>query len=473
MSATIPPPPTSNPLRRIATDLRTERRSGRAGRRLPPGPTNFSVSRTRAFARDPLQPLLDCYAQYGPTFTVRILHQASVFMLGPAANHYITLSHPEKFHYREGSMGDLMPLLGDGLLTLDGPPWRRHRRIVLPAFHHERLAGMADTMAAESEQALTGWREGERLDFYAWARRLSLRVAMRALFGLDPDASSRGVDIAAEFERALSFYGRDYFIQALRGPGTPWARMQAARRRLDRVLLGEIARRRGSDEGGGDILSMLLQARDEDDSALSDGQVRDEMMTLLFAGHDTTTSTVSFMFYELARHPDVAARLVEEQDRVLAGRAPTAAELMDALPQLDMVVDEVLRLYPPAWIGPRRAVEEFEFEGHTVPARTMVNYCSWASHRLPDVFADPEAFVPERFSPENRAQLPKGAYVPFGGGSRTCVGMRFGQLEVKVIATAVLQRHRLGLEPGYDLSIRQMPTLSPRHGLPVIVRPRA
>ncbi len=159
---------------------------------------------------------------------------------------------------------------------------------------------------------------------------------------------------------------------------------------------------------------------------------------------------------------------------MLAGAPPAAAQLLggEALPELEMVLDETLRLYPPAWVGPRRAVETFEFGGHQVPAGAYVNYSSWASHRLPDVWPAPEAFVPERFAPEAKARLPKGAYVPFGGGSRTCIGMRFGQLEIKTIVTLLLQRHRLELVPGRTMTVRQMPTLSPREPLMMTVSER-
>ena len=188
-------------------------------------------------------------------------------------------------------------------------------------------------------------------------------------------------------------------------------------------------------------------------------------MTLMFAGHDTSTSTLTFMLHELARHPEVLARLCEEQDRVLGGATPTVEQLEREMPYLDMVLDEVLRLYPPAWIGPRRAVREFEFGGYTVPRGAYVNYCSWASHRIPEVFPEPEAFIPERFTRERKAALPRGAYVPFGGGSRICIGKRFGQTEVKLVATMLLQRLRLDALPGRTMTVRQMPTLSPRGGL--------
>ncbi len=145
----------------------------------------------------------------------------------------------------------------------------------------------------------------------------------------------------------------------------------------------------------------------------------------------------------------------------------------DGLPYLEQVLDETLRLYPPAWIGPRRSVAPFELSGHTVPGGAFVNYCSWACHRLPDVFPEPDAFRPERFAPEASAALPRGAYIPFGGGSRTCIGMRFGQLEIRTIATLILSRFSLSLPPDFRLTIRQMPTISPREGLPVVVAPRA
>ncbi len=223
--------------------------------------------------------------------------------------------------------------------------------------------------------------------------------------------------------------------------------MQQAARELDTLIYAEIAERRASGRarrGHPQPAARRLTTRTATSSATL--QIRDEVMTLLFAGHDTTTSTVSFMFYELARHPHIAERLLAEQDALLdaTARAPSAAQLTSGeLTELEMVLDETLRKYPPAWVGPRRAVESFEFDGHTIPARAFVNYSSWASHHLPDVFDRPEEFRPERFTPEARAALPKGAYVPFGGGSRTCIGMRFGQLEVRTIATLLLSRFTL------------------------------
>src|SRR3954469_834120 len=474
MSAALPPPMPTNPLRRVAKDLRRERE---ATVPFPPGELRPSFARTRRAVMKPLPEMLRCYRAYGPVFTIRVLHAPVTMMLGPEANHYMLVSNAKNFVWREGSMGDLIPLIGDGLLTIDGLAHKTARRVLLPAFHHEQVAASVDTMVEEIDRDLTAWGRGEtRVDIYDWSRHLALRIAMRALLGLDPDASAGGHDPAVEWEAALGYYGRDLFVQSLRGPLTPWSRMIEGHRRLTALVTREIAARPAGDDAAasrGGIVSMLMEARDDDGEPLSDEAIRDHVLTLLFAGHDTTTATITFMLYELARNPHELGPLRDELDSVLNGRLPTAEDLARNLPRLEMAVDETLRMYPPAWIGPRRSIEPFEFDGKRVPGGVHVNYCSWASHRIPEVFPDPDAFVPGRFAPEEKAKLPKGAYVPFGGGSRTCIGMRFGQMEVKAIAAMLLQRFDFGLQRGSRLRIRQTPTLGPRDGLPVAVRPRA
>jgi cytochrome P450 len=473
--ALVGPPPMLNtsPLKILARDLRDEQRRSVP---FPPGETRVSMARTKRFAEDPLPLLLESYERYGPIFTLRIFHGNAVFMLGPEANHYITVSHANNFTWRAGHFRDLIGLMGDGLLTIDGEFHRRSRLIMLPAFHRERIAASIGVMEEEVERALRDFTPGRQLDLYNWTRRLAMRIALRALFGLDPDGErARSVDAANLFEEALSFFSSAFSARVLRGPLTPWWRLQRAARKLDTMIYAEIAQRRASGERGEDILSLLLDAEDEDGGTLSDLQIRDEVMTLLFAGHDTTTSTVTFMFYELARNPEVARRLVAEQDAKLPGdgRLDVAQLMGGEFSELEMTLDETLRKYPPAWIGPRRSVNAFEFGGHTVPELAYVEYSSWASHHLPDVWPNPDEFRPERFTPEAKAALPKGAYVPFGGGSRTCIGMRFGQLEVRTIATQILRRCTLELPQDFKLTTRQMPTISPKEGLPVIVGERA
>jgi cytochrome P450 len=466
-----PPQMSPNPVRRVVSDLVVEfRERGK----FPPGPNDFSFARTHQIAHDPLPLLLDGYEKYGPIFSMRLLHSRVVFMLGPEANHFVTVGHPENFHWRESSFGDLIPLLGDGLLTVDEDYHDRARAIMLPAFHRRQLDAAVSAMAVEAGAAIAPLVPGRTFDLYDWMRNLAMRIAMRALLGLDPDGAGRGAAAAEHFERALGFYGIDFQWRLVRGPGSPWRRLVASRKVLDEIVFGEInATRANPDPERMDILSLLIGARGEGGEAFTDREIRDQVMTLMFAGHDTSTSTLTFMMHELARHPDVVARLCEEQDRVLGAATPTVEQLEREMPYLDMVLDEVLRLYPPAWIGPRRAVREFEFGGYTVPRDAYVNYCSWASHRIPEYFPDPEAFVPERFARERKAALPRGAYVPFGGGQRVCIGKRFGQMEVKLVATMLLQRLRFDALPGRTMTIRQMPTLSPRGGLRMRVLPRS
>jgi cytochrome P450 len=444
-----PPAPTStNPFRRMAGDYKIERSITVP---FPPGDTRFSMARTMAFTRDPLTLLLDAYDRYGPVFTQRVFHQNIVFVLGPEANHHLLVSNASNYEWRTGHYGDLMPLLGDGMLAIDGAFHRLSRKAMLPMFHRERIAQAMDLMNEEVDDALGTWHDGLQIDLYHWTRELALRIAMRALFGLDPDRTRNQIDAAQEFENALAFWSKDYVLQVLRGPGSPWNRMRTAAKRLDTVIYAEINRRRAAGDLGDDLLGLLLATTQDEDGKLllTDRNIRDEVMTLLFAGHDTTTSTVAFLFYELSRNP----HLVDAPDF-----------------ELSTALDETLRLYPPAWIGPRRAIEQATIAGVTIPARVPVEYSSWVSHHLPDVWDDPFAFKPERFAAPNRDKIPKGAYVPFGGGSRTCIGMRFGQAEIHVIASKILSRFRLEVQPGYQLHVRQMPTIGPRDGLPVTVR---
>ena len=368
-------------------------------------------------------------------------------MLGPEANHFMLVSHADRFRWRDGGFGDLIPLLGDGMLTIDGDFHRQSRRTMLPAFHHERVRAARGVMDEEIERALAPWHDGLELDLYAWARELALRVAMRALFGFDPDARRGGLQPGARVRARARLLRPRVLAAGAARPGHAVAALTDARRRLDGLIYAEIAQRRRTGERGDDVLSLLL------DADFTDRHVRDHVMTLLFAGHDTTTSTIAFFFYELARHPEIAAAISAGDEALL-----------------DQALEETLRLYPPPGSARAAPTRPFEFGGHHIAAGAPVNYSSCASHRLPDVWEAPHEFRPERFSPEQRGRIPKGAYVPFGGGSRICLGMRFGQLEIKAIAAAVTERFRVELPDGFRLRIRQTPTLGPADGLPVRVR---
>jgi cytochrome P450 len=451
-------------------DLRSERS---AEIPYPPGETGFSLARAQRFVEDPLALLLGSYERFGPVFTLRLFHLNIVFMLGPQANHYITVANASNFSLRDGLYRDFIDLVGDGLLTSDGAYHRRARSIMLPAFHRERIAASAEIMLQETERAVEQFRPGASVEFEGWLHELVLRIALRTVLGLDRESErARGIDAVTPFEQALAYYSSELYLRLLRGPGTPWRQRKLACRKLDLLIYGEISRRRATGNSGEDVLGVLIDARDRDGDPLTDRQIRDEAVGVLVAGRDTTSTALLFAIYELARDPAIAARLVAEQG-ALAGGEPTTAQLMGGeLPQLEMVVEETLRKYPPSWVGPRRSLESFEFDGKAVPGGALVSYSAWATQHLPEVFPDPYEFLPERFAPDAKAALPKGAYMPFGGGSRSCIGMRFAQLMIRVIITEVLRRFTVELPAGYRLEVELKPSLRPKHGLPVIVRPR-
>jgi cytochrome P450 len=458
----------TNPIRRTRFEARIERGFNVP---VPPGGTSVSLRRSRRFIEDPLGLLLEYHRTYGPVFSLRLLHLPTVWMIGPEANHHLLLSGRDTVRWRDGLMGELIPLIGDGLLTTDEDVHDRARRLIQPVFSRVMLEGQISTMIEESDRAVDALAAGAETDLYVWTRRLALGIAMRGLFGIEADSARRD-EVAERFEAGLSFFYGDPIKQILRGPGTIWARMLRQRRRLVALVTDEIALRRRDGASGEDVMSRLIRAGAAGES-LSDLEICDQVLTLMFAGHDTTTSTISFMMYELSRHPMEMDAVLEEIDSVLGGAVPGADALFgDLMPQLDAVLAETLRLYPAAWYGPRRVHQTFDFAGSTIPAGTLVHYSSWVTHRLPELYPDPEAFLPERFRSGAVSRLPRGSYVPFGAGPRICVGKRFGELEIKTIAIRLLQRYRPELRAGFRMTVRQAPTLSPRDGIPVCMRMR-
>ena len=392
-----------------------------------------STCAARAASRStPLPILLDCYERFGPVFTIRVFHSNVIFMLGPEANHFMTVSHAANFSWRRGFMGDLIPLLGDGLLTIDGDFHRQSRKIMLPAFHRERIEAAHAIMTAETQQALDRVSADTPFDLYRFTRELALRIAMRALFGLDPDrARAGGVNAAHEFEEALGFWARDYLHQILRGPGSPWRRMVRARRRLDALIFAEIDRRRASGGGrrGHPEPAARRHRRGRRDALQAPHPRR---------GHDADVRR--------PRHDDLDGRLPLPRAGPQPGAArrpvvrPRPGHRRDAAPVpagVDRAAPLDRAVRPSAACRCRAACR-------STTARGPATAC-------PTCGPSPTPSAPSASPRATASGSPKGAYVPFGGGSRMCIGMRFGLAEVGVIAAAILERFRLELAPGYRL----------------------
>jgi cytochrome P450 len=467
----VPPPLDTSVIRALAREIRGEVAARRRGP-LPPGSLAPSWRHTRDTVADPLPMLLDHERRYGPVFTIRTFHLPIVWAIGAEANHQILVSDFDAFEWRGGRFSDLWPLLGDGMLNIDGSYHREMRRLLLPAFHRESVLGVADTMIEEAEAAAARLGRAE-FDLYPWTRELALRIAMRALLGMT-SGSGREHALASAFERALDFHARPVSQQIVRGPGSPYARTQRARRELDALVHAEIAERRRAGDHGRGVLGMLLGATDGEGGPLPDAAVRDQAVTLLFAGHDTTTATLTFLLYELAGAPAAREALEAELDALVPDGRPSPEQLDGTrLPVLERTLMETLRRYPPAWVGPRRARRDVTIAGVGIPEGAFVHYSSWVTHHLSALYEDPFRFEPDRFLPDRAAALPKGAYVPFGGGSRMCLGKRFGEVELRALTAVLCRRFRVEPVPGGPpMQVATSPTLGPRGGLRVTVRPR-
>ncbi|HEY1518929.1 MAG TPA: cytochrome P450 [Solirubrobacteraceae bacterium] len=471
ISAPRPAPPEMRLLQRIADDMRRERRVRRRAK-LPPGDIAPSFANTRRIISDPLGLLLEHERRFGPVFTIRLLHEPIVWAVGAEVNHQILVTDFDAFSWREGRFADLWPLLGDGMLNIDGAYHREFRMLMLPAFHRDYVAGVAATMIDEAVVAADALRDGQVVEIYHWTRELALRIALRGLLGLD-GTGGREQPLAKAFEESLAIHGEPVLLQLLPLPRTPLARAIAARQRLDALVRAEIDERRRRGDPGRGVLGLLLSATDDGGSLLPADVVRDQAVTLLFAGHDTTTTTFTFLLHELGRTAPARRAVEEELDRVLGGRDPSPADLDgQKLPVLERTLKETLRCYPAAWVGPRRATRDVTLGGMPVPAEIGVQYSSWATHHLPQLYPDPFRFDPDRFLPEREAALPRGAYIPFGGGSRMCLGKRFGEYELRALATVLLTRVRLEPLSIADPQIVTTPTLGPKGGLQFVIRRR-
>jgi cytochrome P450 len=394
------------------------------------------------------------------------------------------VNHPEgvqrvlQDHHRNYSKNtfqyNLLELVtGNGLLTSDGGFWLRQRRLAQPAFHRSQLAGFGRTMVEAAGAMLERWRSlpsDKPLDIDGEMMRVTLEIVGETLFSMDlrGEASALAEAVLATLDYIL-YRSRVPFALPTAVPTGQNRRFKQALRRLDETVYGLIERRRQRPGEGNDLLAMLLQARDEETGeGMDDQQVRDEIMTLLIAGHETVASALTWTWYLLGQRPDVEARLYGEVQGVLGGRRPT----MEDLPQLAytrMVFDEALRLYPPAWILTRRAEAADVVNGYQIPAGALVVISPYTVHRHRKFWPEPEVFRPERFGEEEGNKRPRYAYIPFGGGPRLCIGNHFALMEGVLILATVVQQVRLVRPEGEAVRVVAGVTLRPGEGLPMCV----
>ncbi len=411
----------------------------------------------------------------GPVGSIRFGRRTIVLVNAPNLVHEVLVTQAGAFHKGPALSIYSRPLLGDGLLTSEGDFHRRQRHLVAPAFAHRRVAGYADGMVTAAERLQANWRDGETLDVAHEMTRLTLGIVGRTLF--DADVLGEADDVG----RALTITMR-YLVDVIRSPVRlpfawipPWKRdVKAALARLDATIYGLIEARRASGEDAGDLLSLLLLARDEENggAAMDPRQVRDEAMTLFLAGHETTANALAWAWYLLARHPKIHARVQAEVDTVLAGRQPTFDDLA-RLPYALQVLKEAMRLYPPAYALARQAMRDVLIGGFCVPCGAIVLLSPYLLHHDPALFPNPDTFDPDRFLPQEESARPRHAYLPFGGGPRVCVGAAFALMEGHLLLAALAQRVTFALaEPENAIKPEPLITLRPRGGVPVVVRRR-
>jgi cytochrome P450 len=384
--------------------------------------------------------------------------------------HEILVEKADAFIKSRGLSVFAKPLLGDGLLTSEHDVHKRQRRMMAPVFAHKRITSYGDVMVDKTLASAVAIGKKSETDLADEMMRLTLEIVGKTLF----DAELAGE--ASAVGEALTFAMQQMMDSMVRMVPTPPAvptpgnlKLRHAIRRLDEVVYGMIRERRASGVDRGDMLGMLLATRDADDgTGLSDREVRDQAMTIMLAGHETTANTLAWSFYLLGRHPEVREGLEREIDTVLAGRAPTVADL-PSLPYSLAVIKEAMRLYPPAYMLGRRATRELTIGDARVEKGQVVIVNVVGIHRRRDAFPDPERFDPERFTPEREKALPPQGYMPFGAGPRICIGNHFALMEGQLLLATLAQKLRFDLVSKEPVDTEPLVTLRPKGGLPVRV----
>jgi cytochrome P450 len=424
--------------------------------------------------RDPLKLFRRFAAIYGDIVHFRLGGERVFFINHPQYIRDVLVTHQRNFTKSRG-LERAKKLLGEGLLTSEGSAHLRQRRLLQPAFHRERIAAYANVMVDHADRLQSRWHDGATIDVSKEMMRVTLSIVGKTLF--DTDVESKADHVGGAVTEVLeTFWFNLLPFQKLidRLPIPVLRRARAARARLDSLIYEMIAERRADGSDRGDLLSMLIAAQDDEaegGKGLTDVQVRDESMTLLLAGHETTANALSWTWYLLSQAPEVERRLHDELDRVLEGRRPTLVDV-PRLPLVERIVAESMRLYPPAWMVGRRAIADYTIGDYVVPGRSMIVMSPYVIHRDARFFAEPERFVPDRWTPEFKASLPKFAYFPFGGGARQCIGEQFAWMELVLLVATIGQRWKLALVPGHPVVPQPLVTLRANHGMKMVATKR-
>ena len=431
----------------------------------PPGPDLSRLAALRAFRTDPLG-LLEGLATYGDVVRVDVPGSAAYLLNHPDLVHEVLVVEHRAFH-KGPTIRAAKMLLGESLLTSEEETHRRQRRLIQPMFHHERIASYAASMVRFAERAADRWDGHQELDLQAEMSALTLVVVGDTLFGADID-ERQSATVRRALTDTLGMFDRVYsplFRLLVRLPSPTMRRYRRVESDLNRVIAEMIAERRAAGATGDDLLSLLLRAS-EDGQGMSDGQVRDEALTLFLAGHETTAIALTWTWWLLSQNPDAEARLHEELDRTLGERPPRIEDLA-SLPYTQAVVSESIRLRPPAWAIGRTAVADLSAGGFPIAAGSIVVVSPWLLHHDARWWPEPEVFRPERWLADD-PERPRYAFIPFGGGPRVCIGEPFARMEAAMLLASIARRWRFTSTSGHPPEIQAMITLRPRGGMPMV-----
>jgi len=431
----------------------------------PPGPKpHFLIGNIPLAARNPLAVFSQWAKDYGDIFYYRAGWIQVYFLNHPDLIESVLVRNYQNF-LKDRVIQNSRWFFGDGLLTNEGEHWKRQRRLSQPSFHREKIASYAGVMTNYTEQMLSHWQDGTVIDIHQELMRLTLHIVVRALFNVEAEETEQ-ISGAANVMMRNSIGARMMlppFFRRLPLPG-----MFEFRRAVDKLndtVYKIIRLRRRNGHETGDLLSMLMQARDEDGSQMNDKQLRDEVMTFLLAGHETTALALSWAWHLLSQNFQAQQELQQEVDRVLEGRIPTISDL-PSLTYAESVIKESMRLYPPAWGVARQVIKDFELSGYRIPAGANVVMSQWVMHRDSRYFSDPERFEPNRWITEPCQKLPKFAYFPFGGGPRQCIGASFAMMEAVLLLATIARRFQVHPVAGHPLEPLPSFTLRPpREGI--------